>query len=168
MRDLSIRRNLIKRTAVSLALIGIAGAAVAYALGYQYANLAYDRALLDDVENLADLISVDDGKLKVNLPSEAQKWLLADEGERVIWQVIDLNTGVVVNSNGTLAGWQEDERGGSEPHFRNTVVGNSRFRVAYIHKVIDPIDHPVLIEIGETLGKRVNICLLYTSPSPRD
>ena len=157
MSELSIRRNLVRRTALSLALIGIVGAAAAYALGYQYANLAYDRALLDDVETLADQISLHDGKLEVNLPPAAQKWLLADEGERVIWQVIDLSNGAVIDSNGTLDGWQKDEDVSSDPHYRNAHVGNVRFRVGYIRKTIDPTDRPVLIEIGETLGKRVRM-----------
>ena len=133
------------------------GAAGAYALGYQYANLAYDRALLDDVETLADQVSLHEGKLEVNLPPAAQKWLLADEGERVIWQVIDLNNGVVVASNGALDGWQSDEEVSSDPHYRNVRIGNDKFRVGYIRKTIDPTDHPVLIEIGETLGKRVRM-----------
>ena len=157
MRELSIRRNLIKRTALALAVIGVAGAAAAYALGYRYANLAYDLALLDDVETLADQVSLHDEKLQVNLPPAAQKWLLANEGERVIWQVIDLNNGEVVDSNGTLGGWHIKEGSSGDSHYRNATVGNTKFRVAYIRKVVDPTDHPVLIEIGETLGKRVRM-----------
>ena len=157
MSELSLRRSLITRTAVALAIIGIAGATAAYALGYRYANLAYDLALLDDVETLADQVSLHDGKLQVNLPPVAQKWLLADEGERVIWQVIDLVAENVVDGNGTLGDWHDAENTSSEPHYRNVTVGNTQFRVAYVRKVVDPTDHPVLIEIGETLGKRVRM-----------
>lgn len=157
MREHSIRRNLIRRTALALTVIGVAGATAAYALGYRYANLAYDLALLDDVETLADQVSMHDGKLQVNLPPAAQKWLLANEGERVIWQVIDLQNGKAVDSNGTLGGWHDVVGRSDDPHYRNATVGNTKFRVAYIRKVVDPTDHPVLIEIGETLGKRVRM-----------
>ena len=157
MSERSIRHSLIKRTTLALAVIGVVGAAAVFAAGYRYANLAYDRALLDDVETLADQVSLHDGRLEVNLPPEAQKWLLADEGERVIWQVIDLGSGSVIASNGTLGAWRDKEGVSSEPRYRDTVVGNSQFRVAYIRKVVDPTNHSVLIEIGETLGKRVRM-----------
>lgn len=157
MNQLSIRRILIRRTLMALTVIGVVGSVAAYALGYQYANLAYDRALLDDVETLADQISLRQGKLEVNLPPAAQKWLLADEGEKVIWQIIDLSDGTTIAGNGQLAGWQIDEGLSVDPHYRNSSIGDTRYRVAYIRKTIDPTDHPVLIEIGETLGKRIHM-----------
>ena len=150
----SIRRSLIKRTALALIIIGIAGAVTAYVLGYQYANLAYDRGLMDDVEILANQVSIVDGKLQVNLPLAAQKWLQANQGERVIWEVIDLSNGSIVESNGSLGDWHDETIMRNDSHFRNVTVDNTRFRVAYLRKTIDPTDNPVLIEIGETLGKR--------------
>ncbi len=153
--EVSLRRALIRRIALALAVIGVAGATAAYFLGYQYANLAYDRSLFEDVETLAGQISLDDGKLHINLPPAAQKWLLANEGERVLWRVIDLGSGQTVDGNGNLGRWIDDDGMLSGPRYRNTMVGDTLFRVAYLRKIIDPVDRPVLVEIGETLGQRV-------------
>ena len=153
----SIKRSLIARTLVALGVIGIAGAVASYALGYRYATLAYDRALLDDVETLADQVTLKDGRVIVNLPPAAQKWLLANEGERVIWQVIDLNDGSIVDGNGSLGAWNSEDVRGDQPHYRDTRIDGISFRVAYVRKNVDPTDHPVLVEIGETRGKRVRM-----------
>lgn len=157
MNGRSIKRSLIMRTVLALSVIGMAGAGASYILGYRYASLAYDRALLDDVETLAEQVSIRDGRPQVDLPPEAQKWLLANEGEQVIWQVIDLNNGQVVASNGALGAWDSGDVRGNQSHYRDTIVNKLPFRVAYVRKVIDPTDHPVLVEIGETLGKRVRM-----------
>ena len=71
--EFSLRRALIRRITLALAVIGLAGATAAYLLGYQYANLAYDRSLFDNVETLAEQVSLHDGRLQVNLPPAAQK-----------------------------------------------------------------------------------------------
>ena len=153
--EFSLRRALIRRITLALAVIGLAGATAAYLLGYQYANLAYDRSLFDNVETLAEQVSLHDGKLQVNLPPVAQKWLLANAGERILWQVIDLNNSQTIDSNGNLGGWIDDGGTLSGPHYRNTMVGDTLFRVAYLRKIVGPVDRPVLVEIGETLGQRV-------------
>ena len=45
----SLRSALIRRLTIALALIGALGTVVAYFLGSSYTNIAYDRALADDV-----------------------------------------------------------------------------------------------------------------------
>lgn len=153
----SIKRSLITRTAVALVIIGILGAVAAYSLGYRYATLAYDSSLLDDTETLAEQVTLQGGQLSVNLPPEAQKWLLANEGERVLWRVIDLDSGKEIAGNGNLGTWERDPLRGNQPRFRDANVNGTPFRVASVRKVVDPLDHPILVEVGETLGKRVRM-----------
>jgi two-component system sensor histidine kinase TctE len=151
----SLRASLTFRLAVALAVIGVFGTIVAYVLGAKYANLAYDQALFGDVTTLAGQISLDDrSSIQVNLPTAALKWLLADEGELVIYRVTDLRSGTVVVANGDLGTLPDDPAVSGQSAFREVTSAGRHLRVAYMRHVVDPGDLPVLVEIGETTGKR--------------
>jgi two-component system sensor histidine kinase TctE len=151
----SLRASLTRRLALALAVIGVFGTFVAYVLGAKYANLAYDQALFDDVATLAGQVSIDgSGSVQVNLPSAALKWLLADEGEVVLYRVTDLRSGKIVVANGELGPMPADPDIIGQPAYRDFVSGGRRLRVGFTRHVLDPDDLPVLVEIGETTGKR--------------
>lgn len=149
----SLRASLIRRLATALVAVAIVGTVVAYQLGSRLGNQAYDRAQVDDVATLADQITLENGAVQVNLPTAALKWLLADEGEMVLFRVTDLRTGRVAETNGDL-GPMLPRSGESAAGFRDIDVRNKRMRVAYKRFTIEPGAVPVLIEIGETMGKR--------------
>lgn len=151
----SLRARLTARLALALAVIGVFGTIVAYVMGARYANLAYDLALFDDVMTLAEQISVDDrGAIQVNLPTEALKWLLADGGEVVFYRITDMRTRMIVAANGDLGDLADVPISIGQPAYRDLVNGSLTLRVAYTQHVIDPKDIPILVEIGETTGKR--------------
>jgi two-component system sensor histidine kinase TctE len=153
----SLRRGLITRVVTALAVIGVLGVIAAYPLGASYAKLVYDRELFGDVATLAEQIDSSKGMLRVNLPLAGQKWLLADQGESVRYRVVDLRDGRVVAGNGSLGEPPVGPIGEGEASFRDAVVGKSRYRVAYTRHIVDPDDIPVLVEVGETLGKREQV-----------
>jgi two-component system sensor histidine kinase TctE len=151
----SLRAGLTTRLALALAVIGVFGTFIAYVMGSKYANLAYDQALFDDVTTLASQTSVDErGAIQVNLPAAALKWLLADEGELVLYRVTNLRTQMVVATNGDLGELPDDLGVSGQPAYREVNNGGRVLRVAFTRHVIDPSDVPVLVEIGETTGKR--------------
>jgi signal transduction histidine kinase len=150
----SLRRGLISRLVTALAAIGVIGVVAAYFLGSSYAGLLYDRALFDNVAILAGQITASDGKFSVDLPLGARRWLLANAGETVIYRIVDLRNGQVISGNGDLGAWPREFTGPGEPQFRNVEIGNAKFRVAYTRHLVDPLDIPVLVEVGETLGMR--------------
>ena len=98
----SLRSRLTRRLALVLAGIGVIGTIAAYWLASSYANLAYDRALSDDVVTLAEQVSMEQGHIQVALPDAALKWLLADEGELVLYRVTDLRSMTVLAAKGDL------------------------------------------------------------------
>jgi two-component system sensor histidine kinase TctE len=154
----SLREGLIKRLVTALAAIGIIGVIAAYPLAGRYADLVYDRELFADVATLAQQVESDrGGKLRVNLPPAGQNWLLADQGRDVRFRVIDLRDGKVVVDNGWLGSWDSTVTGSGKPLFRNLSAGLVPYRVAYTRHLVDPGDIPVLVEIGETLGKRMSV-----------
>jgi len=150
----SLRSRLTRRLALVLAGIGVIGTIAAYWLASSYANLAYDRALFDDVVTLAGQVSVEQGRIRVTLPEAALKWLLADEGELVIYRVIDLRSMAVVAIKGDFGPIPDDIAGNGQPMYRDLKIDGRRVRVSYMRHLVDPTDVPVLIEIGETTGKR--------------
>jgi two-component system, OmpR family, sensor histidine kinase TctE len=147
---------LIRRLVTALAAIGVLGVIAAYPLGGSYADLVYDRALFDDVATMAERVDASNGALHLNLSPVGEKLLLSDHAN-VRYRVIDLRNGRVVEGNGDLGAWAREPTGIGEPYYRNIVVGNSRYRVAYTRHLVDPDDIPVLVEVGETLNKREQI-----------
>jgi two-component system, OmpR family, sensor histidine kinase TctE len=156
MRGASLRRGLITRLVTALAAIGVLGVIAAYPLGSSYAALVYDRALFDDVATMAERLDASNGVLRLNLSPVNERLLLSDHAN-VRYRVIDLRDGKVVVGNGDLGSWARESSGVGEPQYRDTTVGNSRYRVAYTRHLVDPDDIPVLVEVGETLGKREQI-----------
>jgi two-component system sensor histidine kinase TctE len=154
MPDVSLRGTLTRRliwplaVTVLLALLGV------YALGSRYINLAYDRALFDDVATIAAQVEQSDGRIRFGLPRSALELLLAAESDQVLYRVIDLNAGALVDGNGDLQAWDERPLVDGQPYFRDVRVAGERYRVAYTRRTLEPGDRAALVEVGETLGKR--------------
>ena len=150
----SLRSRLTRRLALVLAGIGVIGTIAAYWLAASYANLAYDRALTDDVATLAEQVSMEHGRVQVALPDAALKWLLADQGDLVLYRVTDLRDMTVLSAKGDLGPIPGDFAASGQAAYRDIEIGGRRVRVSYMRHLVDPNDVPVLIEIGETTGKR--------------
>lgn len=153
VRD-SLRGALIARLLTAFVLIGLVACTIAYKFGERYANLAYDRSLSDDVATLASQIQLRHGEVQVNLPPAARIWLLANEGERVLYRVVDLRSGRLVDGNADLGAWPSERQAQGSTQFRDALIGGTRFRIGSIIQVLDPDDVNVLVEVGETLGRR--------------
>ncbi|HSC00867.1 MAG TPA: sensor histidine kinase, partial [Burkholderiaceae bacterium] len=97
------------------------------------------------------------GQVQVNLPPAARVWLLANEGERVLYRVVDLRDGRLVEGNADLGPWSADRLPQGTPQFRDAVVDGTRFRIGSVVRVFDPEDVSVLAEVGETLGRRQRV-----------
>jgi len=153
----SLRYALIARLVTAFALIGLAAGSIAYKFGERYANLAYDRSLSDDVVTLAGQIELRSGQLQVNLPPAARIWLLANEGERVLYRVVDLRDGKVIDGNADLGPWASDRQAKGSTQFRDASIDGTRFRIGSIIRELDPDEVSVLVEVGETLGRRQRV-----------
>jgi two-component system sensor histidine kinase TctE len=153
VRD-SLRGALIARLLTAFALIGVVTCSIAYKFGERYANLAYDRSLSDDVATLASQIQLRNREVQVNLPPAARIWLLANEGERVLYRVVDLRDGRLIEGNADLGPLPSNRQAQGSALFRDALIDGTRFRIGSIIQVLDPDDVNVLVEVGETLGRR--------------
>ena len=152
----SLRASLIFRLALALLAVAVIGTVVAYQLGTFYGNQAYDRSQAEDASTLADQVTVDRDTVQINLPAAALRWLLADEGDLVIYRVTDLRSGTVVDANGDLGPGpgQMVAPDGPRSGFWNTVVNKRRMRVAYLRRLASREHIPILVEVATTTGKR--------------
>ena len=137
-----------------LAAIGVFGTVAAYWLGSSYATLAYDQALSDDLLTLADQVREERGRVQVDLPEAALKWLLADEGDFVLYRITDLRDMTVIAARGDLGPVAEEPAAIGQVVYRDISSGGRRVRVSKVRHLVDPSDIPILVEIGETTGKR--------------
>jgi two-component system sensor histidine kinase TctE len=102
---------------------------------------------------LANLVHWD-GSAKIALKPDALIWLLADEGDDVVFRVTDLGNDHVLTSNGDLGALPDLDIRTDEPYFRYVRVGAEKLRVAYVKRVVGPTGASALVEIGETTRKR--------------
>jgi len=156
VRD-SLRGALIVRLVTAFALIGLVAGSIAYKFGERYANLAYDRSLSDDVVTLAGQVEMSSGQVQVNLPPAARIWLLANEGERVLYRVVDLRDGRQIDGNADLGPVPINRPPQGSTRFRDATIEGTEFRIGAVVRVLDPDDVPVLAEVGETLGRRQRV-----------
>jgi two-component system sensor histidine kinase TctE len=150
----SLRRSLVGRLVVALLLIGVAGAVFTSFLVDRSANLAYDRGLADDISMLASELELKGGRLRINLPPVARDWLLSNEGERMLYRVMDLDTGEVLESNIDFGPWFRGEKEPGSIVFENMRLDDTDFRVASLERHLPGSAVTALLQVGETLGQR--------------
>ncbi len=154
----SLKGALTRRLLVGLLAIGFVGAIAAYVVATGFANRAYDRSMFDDVQVLANQVRWAPGAgTQIALSPDALLWLLADEGDAVIFRVTDLSNHRVLTSNGDLGDLPDLDIRDNAPYFRFASVGNDRLRVAYVRRPVGTGDVAALVEIGETTRKRASI-----------
>ena len=153
----SLKVALTVRLTVGLTILGLIGAVAAYLVSTGFANRAFDRSLFDDVRVLADQVRWVEGGTRISLPPDALIWLLADEGDDVIFRVTDLTDRHVLTSNGDLGDMPDLDIGRDRPYFRSIRVGAEELRVAYVVRQVGPGHAAALVEIGETTRKRKDI-----------
>ena len=153
----SLKVTLTRRLVAGLLTLGVIGATVAYALSTNFANRAFDKSLFDDVTVLANQVHWMEGSARIALSPDALIWLLADEGDDVIFRVTDLGNQRELTSNGDLGPLPNLGIRDNEPYFRSIAVGNEHLRVAYVRRPVGPGRVAALVEIGETTRKREDI-----------
>ena len=148
----SLKLTLTRRLVIGLVFIGLFGAIVAVVVGTRFANRAYDRSLFDDVRVLANQVRSVEGSAQITLSPDALLWLLADEGDDVIYRVTDLSNRRVLTGNGHLGALPDLDINEDEPYFRSVALGDTRLRVAYVKHRVGATT--ALVEIAETTRKR--------------
>ena len=119
------------------------------------AKVPFDRGLGHNARALAQLVQIDQQRVKFALPQPAREILHADETDQVYYQVMG-SQGEFLSGERLLPTPQEDEKlVTNELRMRDDILKGTPIRVAYIWvRVEAPDARPALVQVAETLEKR--------------
>ncbi len=159
----SLRRRMLWRVILPLALTWLLGSAVAVTVAYVYTRKAFDRSLLDDAYAIAANVSASGGQLVFNLSPREVGAVLFDQSEREYFAVL--------RADGSLVAGREDLRpepaNPSEPYeFEDRQYGGVELRRVTLWR---PQPLPHMVVVAETTGSRSRLAaeLLAASVAPQ-
>jgi two-component system, OmpR family, sensor histidine kinase TctE len=119
------------------------------------ANKPFDRALEYNVQALAQLITVQHGRVQFNLPQPASEILRADDSDLVYYQVLGAR-GEFLSGERNLPMPSDDGRQvAGEVRLRDDEMRGLEVRVAYVWVQLPlPGAQPALVQVAETREKR--------------
>jgi len=131
--------------------------ALTWLVAQNLANKPFDRALIYNVQALAQLIQVGPGsRVRFSLPQQARGLLRADDADSVYYQVRS-GSGDLLSGERDLPAPQRDPAPGEradEPHLRDAEFHGLPVRVASLWVPIEGAPGPVLVQVAETREKR--------------
>jgi len=114
----------------------------------------YDQALAENAMIIARLVSVADGKVRLNLHPQSRSVLRTDESDMVYFQVLGFRNELVA---GDLAiRWVEPppKMVIEQVYFRDDDIKGEEIRVAYLYLMPKPGLAPIVVQVAETRNKR--------------
>jgi two-component system sensor histidine kinase TctE len=154
MPERSLRSGLTLRVlAVALLLLVLDGISC-YALAAHFANLAYDRWLIDDAGSLTQALRVENGAVKVLLPREAVAIFKFDNYDQTSYR-ISTTAGRVLVNDGHLPDLAPGPNG--KPRLTSMTIAGVRLRVVSIEVKVNGTGESVRLVVGETVNKRATL-----------
>jgi len=153
-KRVSLRRKLLAWLLVPLLLLWSVGAVVAYFMANNFANIAYDRSLLDSARSLAEQVKLVDNAAVIELPHTALTMLLSAENDEVFFKIVG-RAGELVAGEALLPPPPTTAKPGI-PLFHDAYLLGKAVRVASLYANLpgDATGRPVLVQIAETLNRR--------------
>ena len=150
-RPISLRSGLLLRLGVVLVLLLTLDAVASYFTALHYANVVYDRWLIDSTRSLAQAVRAEHGLIQFDLPRVALEIFQFDEVDKTYFKVSSESEGFI-GGDGALPDVAPSNIGGLRLSFAD-VHGK---RVRLVSTLIAPgrADDPVLVSVAETLVKR--------------
>ena len=150
-RPISLRAGLLLRLGVVLVLLLTLDGAASYFTALHYANLVYDRWLIDSTRSLAQAVRAEHGLIEFDLPRVALEIFQFDEVDKTYFKVSSESEGFI-GGDAALPDVAPPNIGGLRLTFAN-VHGK---RVRLVSTLIAPgrPEDPVMVSVAETLVKR--------------
>ena len=129
--------------------------ALTWLVAQNIAGKPFDRALEYNVQALAKLVVVRDGRPYISLPAPAREILRADDSDQVYFQVRHSRGDWLAGEPDLPPPPPENKPVDGEVRLREDLVRGQEVRVAYTWATIDtPQPELLLIQVAETLEKR--------------
>lgn len=147
----SLRSGLLLRLGVVLVLLLALDAVASYFTAFHFANLVYDRWLIDSTRSLAQAVRAEHGLIQFDLPRVALEIFQFDEVDKTYFKVSSETEGFI-GGDAALPDVAPAQIGGLGLIF-TTVHGNP---VRLVSTLIAPgrPEDPVMVTVAETLKKR--------------
>ncbi|HTV76864.1 MAG TPA: sensor histidine kinase N-terminal domain-containing protein [Steroidobacteraceae bacterium] len=154
MPERSLRSGLTLRVlAVALLLLVLDGI-YCYALSAHFANLAYDRWLIDDAGSLAQALSVENGRASVVLPRVALAIFKFDDYDQTYYRVSTAQGRVLAN-DGALPDVAPGR--GGKPLLTSMTIDGMPMRIVATEVRLPGSTDIVHLVVGETVNKRATL-----------
>ena len=149
----SLRSLLLHRLFWPLSLVVLLDVALTYFVALHFANLAYDRWLLDSARSLAQQVNSHHDQVTFELPPIAVAVFRWDAVDTTFFKIESRNGGFVAGDRALpspdMASLRIDQ-----PHFSDRVMQKEKVRVVSVLTNAGTSDNEVLVSVAETLRKR--------------
>lgn len=149
----SLRTQLLAKLTLPLVLVVIADAALSYAVAQYYANLTYDRWLLDSVKSLAQQVKSHKNQVTLELPPIAVEMFRWDDVDQTFFKVESQATGFL-SGDKNLPDQPAKPLNAEQPLFADAGFQGKRIRLVSILAPLTNNNEAVVVSVAETLNKR--------------
>jgi two-component system sensor histidine kinase TctE len=152
----SLRSQLLRRLIVPVAFLIALNAGFSYYVGSHYANVAFDRWLLDSARSLAQEVKAQHGKVSFELSPTALEVFEWDETDKTYFRIESAHLGFMAGDR--IVPEPPDRAAiGEQPGFYDQRIGADPVRV--VAMVVRPAEsaEEVLVQVAETVNKRRNM-----------
>ncbi len=151
MAESSLRSGLtIRVIAAALALL-LLDAIACYRIAAHFANLVYDRWLIDSTRSLAQALRIADGEVRIDLPEVALQIFQFDAVDKTDFRVDTVRRGLIA---GDAALPLMQGRPDGSVRLRTATVGGHKMRLVATTLAEPRAGDLATVEVGETLIKR--------------
>lgn len=149
----TLRAQLLSRLTLPLIVVVILDASVSYFVALHYADLAYDRWLLDSAKSLAQEVKAQKDQVTFELPPIAVEVFRWDDMDKTFYKVESEGSGFISGDKG-LPSPSIAILGKDEPFFSDGEIQGQKIRIVSVLTTPTTSSEDVLISVAETLNKR--------------
>jgi len=152
VNDRSLRVGLLSWLGPVLVLLLALDALACYLTALHFANLVYDRWLIDDTRSLASAIRTENGETQFDVPRVALQIFQFDEVDRTFFKIVSEHRGVIGGDRDLPSAGEKLPVNGIG--LRSATVRGLRMRVVSLRIAPPQTNDTVTVTIAETLIKR--------------
>lgn len=147
----SIRRQLLCWLLVPIMTLWVVGSIITYVLAIDFAESAYDSALLDSGRAVASRLVFKGTKVSIDLPPAAQSVLKWNDKDDFYYQVLDAD-GNLISGDASIPA-SDRHTFSARARYRDARIGSRDVRIVSFHvPVPDEPNRRVTVQVAETLN----------------
>jgi two-component system sensor histidine kinase TctE len=154
VNDRSLRVGLLSRLGPVLVLLLTLDAVACYFTALHFANLVYDRWLIDSTRSLAQAVRSEQGRIEFDVPRVALQIFQFDEVDRTYFKIVSARRGFLAGDNGLPDGPTVPING---IRLADATLQGQSVRVVSTRIAPPRTDDSVTVSIAETLIKRTTL-----------